>query len=79
MVSASSGRQIFVFAGDADHTSGESDFLAVVDPDTGSATYAQVLSTTAIGAGGTMPHHTEIEMPSGGRWLFANSFVTGRT
>lgn len=77
--SPTSGRHLFVFAGDADHAAGESDFLAVIDADTGSATYAQVLATTPIGAGGTMPHHTEMAMPAGGRWLFANSFMTGRT
>ena len=73
---------LYVFAGDADHgdhAAGESDFLAVIDADTASPTYAQVLATTPIGAGGTMPHHTELEMPAGGRSLFANSFMTGRT
>jgi hypothetical protein len=70
---------IYVFAGDADHGAGESDFLAVIDADAASATYGRVLSTVPIGAGGTMPHHTEMQMPEGGRSLFANSFMTGRT
>jgi hypothetical protein len=76
------GPYVYVFAGDADHgdhSAGESDFLAVIDADTTSPTYAHVLATTPIDAGGTMPHHTELEMPSGGRSLFANSFMTGRT
>ena len=77
--SVTPGRYVFVFAGDNDHTAGESDFLTVIDADTASATYAQVLATTPIGAGGTMPHHTEMQMPASGRWLFANSFMTGRT
>ena len=79
---AAAGSYLYVFAGDAnhgDHTAVESDFLAVIDADSASPTYAQVLSTTPIGAGGTMPHHTEMEMPTGGRSLFANSFMTGRT
>src|SRR5688572_32563916 len=77
--SAGSGSYLYVFAGDSDHSSGESDFLAVIDADTTSATYGHVRATIPIGAGGTMPHHTEMAMPSGGRSLFANSFMTGRT
>lgn len=86
------GSYLYVFAGDAAHLAsamaGDSagahdaagtDFLAVIDADTGSATYGQLLATTPIGAGGTMPHHTEMVMPDGGRSLFANSFMTGRT
>ena len=79
---AGTGPYVYVFAGDADHTDhagGESDFLVVIDADTTSPTYAKVLATTPIGAGGTMPHHTEMAMPTGGRSLFANSFMTGRT
>ena len=79
---AAAGSYVYVFAGDAahgDHASGEKDFLVVIDADTASPTYAQVLATTPIDAGGTMPHHTELEMPAGGRSLFANSFMTGRT
>ena len=76
---AASRPYLYVFAGDADNRAGESDFLAVIDADTASATYAQVLSTTPIGAAGTMPHHTEMQMPADGRSLFANSFMTGRT
>jgi hypothetical protein len=49
---------LYVFAGDAEHSAGESDFLAVIDADTTSATYGHVRATLPIGAGGTMPHHT---------------------
>ena len=76
------GPYVYVFAGDADHgdhTAGERDFLVVIDADTASPTYGHVLATTPIDAGGTMPHHTEMQMPAGGRALFANSFMTGRT
>ena len=76
---AGTGSYLYVFAGDGDHAASESDFLAVIDADTTSATYGQVRATVPIGAGGTMPHHTELAMPSNGRWLFANSFMTGRT
>src|SRR5688500_20381471 len=76
---SSTASYVYVFAGDADHSPGESDFLAVIGADTTSATYAQVRATIPIGAGGTMPHHTEMEMPAGGRSLFANAFMTGRT
>src|SRR5687768_4262713 len=77
--SAGTASYLYVFAGDADHGASESDFLAVIDADTTSATYGHVRATIPIGAGGTMPHHTEMAMPSGGRSLFANSFMTGRT
>lgn len=77
--STAPGPYLYVFAGDGDHTAGESDFLAVIDADSASATYGRVVATTPIGAGGTMPHHTEMRMPLGGRPLFANSFMTGRT
>jgi hypothetical protein len=67
---------LFVWAGDADKR--ESDFLAVVDVDRQSPTYAQVVTTLPVGAVGTVPHHTEYEMPPGGV-LWANGFAAGRT
>ena len=60
-------------------TTHHSDFLAVIDVDSTSATYAQVVATAPIGATGTMPHHMELEMPTGGRPLFASGFMAGRT
>ena len=79
---AAAGSYVYAFAGDADHanhTAAENDFLAVIDADTASPTYAQVLATAPIDAGGTMPHHTEFEMPAGGHALFANAYMAGRT
>ena len=69
-------RYLFVWAGDADKR--ESDFLAVVDVDRQSPTYAEVITTLPVGAVGTLPHHTEYEMPPGGV-LWANGFAAGRT
>jgi hypothetical protein len=71
-----SSRYLFVWAGDADKR--ESDFLAVVDVDGQSPTYAQVITTLPVGAAGTLAHHTEYEMPPGGV-LWANGFAAGRT
>ncbi|MGH3996002.1 MAG: hypothetical protein ACRDTJ_00885, partial [Pseudonocardiaceae bacterium] len=71
-----SSRYLFVWAGDADKR--ESDFLAVVDVDRQSPTYAQVVATLAVAAVGTLPHHTEYEMPPGGV-LWANGFAAGQT
>jgi hypothetical protein len=92
---AGNGPYLFVFAGDGKHviksgghmhdtavaadSAHHSDFLAVIDAGTASATYAQVVATAPIGAVGTMPHHIELEMPTGGRALFASSYATGRT
>jgi hypothetical protein len=71
-----SSRYLFVWAGDADKR--ESDFLAVVDVDRHSPTYAEVITTLPVAAVGTLPHHTEYEMPPGGV-LWANGFAAGRT
>ena len=65
-----------MWAADADKQ--ESDFLAVVDVDRQSPTYADVVTTLPIGAAGTMPHHTEYEMPADGV-LWANGFAAGQT
>jgi hypothetical protein len=73
---AASSRYLFVWAGDADKR--DSDFLAVVDVDRQSPTYAEVIATLPVGALGTLPHHTEYEMPPGGL-LWANGFAAGRT
>lgn len=69
-------RYLFVWAGDGDQR--DSDFLAVVDVDRQSPTYAQVVATLPVGAVGTQAHHTEYEMPPGGV-LWANGFRAGRT
>lgn len=75
----SAGRYMFVWAGDADYRSGDSDFLAVIDIDSTSAKYGQVVATLPIGAVHTMPHHTELTFPADGHPLFANAFMSGRT
>jgi hypothetical protein len=67
---------LFVWAGDADRK--ESDFLAVIDVDSRSANYASVVATLPVGAIGTLPHHTEHEMPASGI-LWANGFQASRT
>jgi hypothetical protein len=69
-------RHLFVWTGDADKQ--ESDFLAVVDVDRQSPTYAEVIATLPVDAVGTLAHHTEYQMPSGGV-LWANGFAAGRT
>ena len=69
-------RYLFVWAGDADKQ--ESDFVAVVDADPESATYADVVSTLPVGVANTMAHHTDYVMPSDGV-LWANGFAPGLT
>ena len=73
---AEGSHHLYVWAGDADKL--ESDFLAVVDVDRQSPTYGKVITTLPVGRVGTMAHHTEYEMPSGGV-LWANGFAAGRT
>jgi hypothetical protein len=69
-------RYLFAWAGDADGR--ESDFLAVIDVDPRSPTYASVVATLPVGATGSRPHHTEYAMPATGE-LWANGFAAGRT
>ncbi|MDP9159404.1 MAG: selenium-binding family protein, partial [Acidobacteriota bacterium] len=67
---------LFVWAGD-DHKKA-SDFLAVLDADPASSRYGQVIASVAVPGPTGTPHHTELEMPSGG-FLLANAFESGRT
>lgn len=70
---------IYTWAGDDDRRAGDSDFLAAIDADPASPTYARVVATAPVRSVGTMPHHTELARPGGGAWLFANGFMSGRT
>ncbi len=67
---------LFVWAGDSARTA--SDFLGVIDADTSSATYGQILTSLPTGVPGTHPHHTEGQMPANGH-LLANGFHAGKT
>ncbi|HSG07158.1 MAG TPA: hypothetical protein VLA36_02295 [Longimicrobiales bacterium] len=64
---------LYVWAGA--ERDGESDFLAVLDADPRSSTYAQVLATVPVGLKGGA-HHSEHVMPRGDS-LFVNSFMAG--
>jgi len=67
---------LFAWCGDDDKTA--SDFLAVIDAEPASPGYGQVVATVPTGVAGSVPHHTEVEMPVGGL-LMANGFEAGRT
>src|SRR5438067_740387 len=69
-------RYLVTWVGDADGA--DSDFLATLDVTPGSKSYAQIISTVAAGARGTMPHHTE-HFFSPGHPLFANGFAGNQT
>lgn len=68
--SAPPARYLYAWLGDKDER--DTDFLAVIDVAPASPTYGQVVATEPVGMGGTMPHHTEYELPGPGRLLFAN-------
>jgi hypothetical protein len=68
----------YLFLWTRDSAGRASDFLAVVDVDSTSPAYAQVVATLPVGVIGSMPHHTEHQMSSGGV-LFVNGFMAGRT
>jgi hypothetical protein len=69
-------RYLVTWVGDADGA--DSDFLATLDVTPGSKTYAQIISTVAAGARGTMPHHSE-HFFSPGHPLFVNGFAGNQT
>lgn len=73
---ASPPSYLFVWAGDAEGKA--SDFLGVIDADPASAGYGRIVASIPVGAAGTHPHHTELEMPAHGH-LLANGFGAGRT
>ena len=68
---------LFAWAGDQDER--DQNFLAVIDVDTASATYGQVVATALTDAVGGMPHHSELVMPPSGQPIFANAFMSGRS
>lgn len=67
---------LFVWAADSGGTG--SDFLAVIDNRPASRRFREVVATAPSGARGSVPHHTEHEMPAGGI-LWANGFGGDRT
>src|SRR5690606_27547013 len=68
---AGPSRFLYVWAGDTDGQ--DSDFLAVVDVEPGSATYGDVLWTDTVGLRGSLPHHLEYALPAEDEFLFGNS------
>jgi hypothetical protein len=67
---------LFVWTGASARS--ESDFLAVIDLNHRSPTYAQIIATAPVPGGKGGAHHTEHQMPAGGI-LFANAFGSGKT
>ena len=70
------GDYLFVWA--ADVGAKTSDFLAVIDSDSASPRYGEVIASVATGVANSAAHHSEHEMPAGGM-LFANGFGAGQT
>lgn len=64
---------LYVWAGAEDEQ--DSDFLAVIDSDPSSASYAEIVASIPVGVRGNA-HHSEHTMPSGDS-LFVNSFSAG--
>lgn len=73
---AESSSYLFVWAGD--NAKKSNDFLAVLDADSKSTHYGQVVGSVAVPGPSGTPHHTELAMPEGG-FLLANAFESGRT
>lgn len=67
-----------VYAWTAGADSAAADFLAVVDADSTSATYGQVLERVEVPGRRNGPHHSEHELATDGR-LFVNGFASGQS
>jgi hypothetical protein len=76
---AEPARYLFAWAYDLDERKEDTNFLAVIDADSASPTYATVVATVPSGMVGGMPHHTEQMLPPNGWPLFANAHHAGRT
>ena len=70
---------LFVLSGDHDDVAPNADFVTVIDADPASPGYGSIVATAPIGTSAGMPHHSEFDMPPGGRSLFANAFAAGRS
>ena len=68
----------YLFAWAADVGAKTSDFLAVIDSDSTSPRYGEIIASVPTGVANSRAHHSEHEMPAGGM-LFANGFGAGRT
>ena len=55
------GSYLFVWVGDRDRKA--SDFLGVIDANPSSPKYGAIVASLATGESGSLPHHTEQEMP----------------
>ena len=75
---ASSPKSDYLFVWSADADGQQSDFLAVIDLNRRSPTFATVVATAPTGVKNGKSHHTEHDMPAGGI-LFANGFGAGQT
>jgi len=71
-----SSEYLYLWTAAADST--EPDFLAVLDVRPDSGDYGRLVATLAVPGRGHGPHHTEHEMPPGGR-LVANGFGSGQS
>ncbi len=69
-------RHIYIWAGTMDTT--VYDALLVMDVDTTSATYGQVVGQVDVGASRTMPHHIQRRVSADGR-LIANGWVAAKS
>jgi hypothetical protein len=68
---SASDQYLYIWMGDVDHA--DPDFFAVIDADTTSDRYGDVVATTTVPLHESLPHHTEYEMPAAGELLFANA------
>ena len=71
-----SNSYLFLWAGD--DSKQNSDFLGVLDADSSSSRYGQIVASAPVPGPGGTPHHTELEMSDRG-YLLANAFEAGKS
>ena len=76
---ATASPYLFVLTGDHSETPPNADFITVIGADPASPDFGRIVSTTPVGTSRGMPHHSEFTMPTGGRALFGNAFLAGKT
>ena len=71
-------RYVYVWAGTGTPKQTGLDMIAVIDANPASPKYGTVIDVLTVDSAGSMPHHSELELPSRGP-LFVNDYGAGRS
>ena len=71
-------RYVYVWAGTGNMKEKGLDMIAVIDANSSSSTYGKVVDVLPVDSAGSMPHHSELVLPSKGP-LFVNDYGAGKS